>query len=163
MARSSRLRARLPACTNWYMITQREIEIAAPIELVWERYTDVERWPEWTASVNALRALDSAELALGNRYEIRQPRMPALTWAVTELTPGRSWSWEQVSPGGRTIGFHEMSPIDVDRTRVRLGVDQRGPVGRIFAVAFKRTTNRFLDLESAGLQAHCEARHRAGA
>ena len=30
------------------------IDVAAPVQHVFEVYTDVERWPEWTASVTTL-------------------------------------------------------------------------------------------------------------
>src|SRR5947209_3927427 len=50
-------------CTMWYMITESGVEIDAPASLVWEVFSDVERWPEWTASVTSLVALDGPGLA----------------------------------------------------------------------------------------------------
>ena len=55
------------------MITDSAIEIDAPPTLVWHVFTDVERWPEWTASVTSLSALDGPGLAVGKRFEIKQP------------------------------------------------------------------------------------------
>ena len=71
-------------------------------------FSDVERWPEWTASVTSLKALDGPGLAVGKRFEIKQPRLPKLVWEVTALDEGTSWTWEQRSPGGRTIAVHEV-------------------------------------------------------
>ena len=70
------------------MITDNAVEIDAPATVVWDVYSDVERWPEWTASVTRLVALDGPGLAVGKRYEIKQPRMPKLVWEVTDVTPG---------------------------------------------------------------------------
>lgn len=87
------------------MISSSSISIDAPADLVWEVFfTDVEHWPDWTASVTTLRGLDGAQLAVGRRFEIKQPRMPKLVWTVTELEPGTSWTWVQRSPGGGDVG-----------------------------------------------------------
>ena len=85
------------------MITDDAISIDAPPTLVWRVFSDVERWPDWTASVTSLKALDGPGLAVGKRFEIKQPRLPKLVWEVTALDEGTSWTWEQRSPGGRTI------------------------------------------------------------
>src|SRR5436190_23198774 len=99
------------------MITDASIEIDAPAAVVWDTFADVERWPEWTESVTSLHALDGA-LEVGKRFEIKQPRMPKLTWVVTEIAPGSSWSWTQRSPGGTTVATHWVEPVDGGRTLV---------------------------------------------
>ncbi len=68
-----------------YMITEDAIEIDAPPTLVWQVFSDVESWPEWTASVTRLSAVDGPGLAVGKRFEIKQPRLPKLVWEVTAV------------------------------------------------------------------------------
>jgi hypothetical protein len=130
---------------------------------VWEVFSDVERWPEWTASVTSLRALDGPELAIGERFEIVQPRMPKLAWAVTELTPGASWAWEVRSPGNRTVARHEVIPQGAERALVRQQIDQAGPVGALVGLLMRRMTKRYLAIEAQGLKARTEERQRSGA
>jgi uncharacterized membrane protein len=139
----------------WYMITDSAIEIDASAKLVWDVFSDVERWPEWTASVTSLKALDGPGLAVGKRFEIKQPRLPKLVWEVTALDEGTSWTWEQRSPGGRTIAVHEVS-ADGARSRVRQRLDQQGPVGGLVARFMRGTTKRYLELEAQGLKARSE-------
>lgn len=139
----------------WYMITEGAIAIDASAELVWDVFSDVERWPDWTESVTSLKALDGPGLAVGKRFEIKQPRLPKLVWEVTELDEGASWTWEQRSPGGRTIASHEVIS-EGDRTLVRQRLDQRGPVGALFARLMRGTTKRYLELEARGLKARSE-------
>lgn len=146
---------RSSSCTIWYVITDSAIDIDAPAKLVWDVFSDVERWPEWTESVTSLRALDGPGLAVGKRFEIKQPRLPKLVWEVTQVDEGSSWTWEQRSPGGRTVAVHEVHP-DGDRTLVRQRLDQQGPVGSLVARFMRATTKRYLELEAQGLKARSE-------
>ncbi len=52
------------------MITDHRVEIGAPSQLVWKVFSDVERWPEWTASVTSLVGLDGPGLAVGKRLAL---------------------------------------------------------------------------------------------
>jgi uncharacterized membrane protein len=150
-------------CTIWYMITDCGVDIDAPATVVWDVFSDVERWPEWTASVTRLVALDGPGLAVGKRFEIKQPRMPKLVWEVTEMTPGAGWTWVQRSPGGLTVASHEVIGESDRRTRVRQQIDQRGPVGALVGLVMRGMTKRYLELEAVGLKARSEQRHADGA
>ena len=145
------------------MITNRSISIDAPAPLVWSIFSDVERWPEMTPSVDRLTALDEAPLAVGRRYRIEQPRFPKLVWEVTALEPGRSWTWVQRSPGGTTLAIHEVVAQGPERTMVRQRIDQRGPMGTIVGFLTKRITPRYMEQEAQGLKAMAEAAHRRDA
>jgi uncharacterized membrane protein len=144
------------SCTIWYVITDSSVEIDAPATVVWEVFTDVERWPEWTASVTRLVALDGPGVAVGKQFAIKQPRMPKLVWEVTEVTPGTAWTWVQRSPGGLTLARHEVIAESDQRTRVRQQIDQRGPVGALVGLVMRGMTKRYLELEASGLKARSE-------
>src|SRR6201991_4829441 len=112
-----------------YVITDIGVETEAPAAVVWGVFSDVERWPEWTASVTRLVAIDGPGLAVGKRFEIKQPRMPKLVSEVTELTSGASRTWVQRSRGGLTLARHDVIAESDHHTKVRQRIDQRGPVG----------------------------------
>jgi uncharacterized membrane protein len=145
------------------MIADSHVEIDAPAPLVWEVFADVEHWPEWTASVTRLVALDGPGLAIGKRFEITQPRMPKLIWEVTEIRPGSSWAWQQRSPGGTTVARHEVIAQGEGRTLVRQQIDQRGPIGAAVGALMLRMTRRYLELEAQGLKARSEQLRRLDA
>ena len=145
------------------MISENSIEIDAPARLVWDVFADVERWPEWTASMKSVRPLDGPGIEVGRRFEIKQPKLPTFVWHVTEVVPGASWAWRQHSPGGTTIASHEVVSVAPERTLVRQRIDQRGPVGVVVGVLMRRLTNRYLDLEGQGLKARTEQLRRRDA
>ena len=145
------------------MITEGRVEVAASAAAVWSVFADVERWPEWTASVDRLVALDGPGLEVGKRFAISQPRFPRLVWEVTEVDPGAAWTWRQRSPGGTTIAVHEVVALGADRTLVRQRIDQRGPVGVLVGLLVRPLTRRYLDMEARGLKARVEGRGAAPA
>ncbi len=63
------------------------VTIDAPLAVVWAVYSDIEHWPEWTASVTTARLEPRGPLALGSRASIKQPRFPRVTWTVTDIEP----------------------------------------------------------------------------
>ena len=142
------------------MFTEDAIEIDAPAQLVWDVFSDVERWPEWTASVTSLVGEDGANLAVGRRFSIKQPGMPKLIWKVTDIDPGLSWTWVQTAPGAVASARHEVITQPNGRTLVRQQLDQRGLLGALVARLMVEKTKRFLQLEAQGLKNRSEQLHR---
>jgi uncharacterized membrane protein len=143
------------------MFTEDSVEIGAPPQLVWQVFSDVERWPEWTASVTSLVGLDGSALAVGRRFTIKQPGMSKLVWEVTDMEPGASWTWVQRSPGVRVSARHDVSAQPGGRTLVRQQLDQRGVLGAVVGRLMVKKTKRFLELEAQGLKARSEQLSRA--
>lgn len=138
------------------MITSSTVTIDAPADLVWQVFTDVQRWPEWTASVNRLVGLDGPDLAVGRRFQIDQPRMPRLRWTVTELVADTSWTWVQTSPGGRTTARHDVVANPDGTTEVRQVLDQGGVIGGLVGRMMRSMTQRYLEMEGQGLKRRSE-------
>ncbi|BBY21757.1 SRPBCC family protein [Mycobacterium stomatepiae] len=142
------------------MFNEDSIAIDAAPQLVWDVFTDVEHWPEWTASVTSLVGLDGPDLAVGRRFAIKQPGMQKLVWRVTEIDPGRSWTWVQRSPGVLVTARHHVTASG-GRTLVRQQLDQSGPLGALVGRLMVKKTKRFLELEAQGLKARSEQLSRA--
>jgi uncharacterized membrane protein len=135
------------------------IDIAAPAQLVYEVYTDVERWPEWAASVTSVQRLDQGPLRVGSRARIKQPRLPTAMWEVTEVVTGRSFTWMARGPGIITTASHVVTPPEADGpARVTASLQQTGPLGQLLGLLTQRLTNRYMQTEVQGLKARCEGR-----
>jgi uncharacterized membrane protein len=133
------------------------IEVRAPAHQVFDVYSDVERWPEWTDSVTSVQLLTPGLLHVGARARIKQPRLPTAEWEVVELLPGRSFSWTARGPGIRTTGHHLITGGDGPVT-VTAALEQVGPLGPVLGLLTKGLTERYLDMEVRGLKARCERR-----
>jgi uncharacterized membrane protein len=143
------------------MLIEDSIEIDAPARLVWQVFSDVEHWPDWTQSVTSLVGCDGPDLAVGKRFSIKQPGMSTLVWKVTEIDPGSSWTWVQRSPGVDVSARHWVIPRPYGRTLVRQELEQGGPLGALVGRMMRRKTKRFLQLEAHGLKTRCERVHGA--
>jgi hypothetical protein len=117
--------------------------------------TDVERWPEWTSSVTSLQRLDTGRFATGSRARIKQPRLAAAVWTVTEVRPGHSFTWVSRVPGLRTIGYHGVTAAG-SGSEASLEVRFEGIFAGIAALLFGKLTEECLEKESKGLKHRCE-------
>jgi uncharacterized protein YndB with AHSA1/START domain len=134
------------------------IDVEAPVGRVWEALSDVERWPEWAPTVTSVRRLDGGPLAVGSRVRVEQPRIPPTRYVVTELEPGRSFTWMATGPGVRTTARHLLEDLTTGGTRVTLAVEQAGVVGGVMGRFYRRLTDRYLTAEAEGIKARSEGR-----
>ena len=130
------------------------ITIDAPVDVVWSVFSDVERWPTWTDSVKSIELIDGP-LRVGAAARIRQPRLPTVVWKVTELEPGRSWTWVATGPGSRTTATHVLTASGA-RTVAEQSIEQSGPLGRLAGLLWRKLTKRYMAMEAEGLKRRSE-------
>lgn len=140
------------------MRVERTAAVAAPPEVVWDALIDVERWPTWTRSMRRVTRLDDGPLAVGSRVRIKQPRLVPVVWTVTELEPGRSFTWEAEAPGVRSVASHEVRPMGAGTSELRLVLDQSGPLSPAVSALYGRMTKRYVRMEAEGLANHVRGR-----
>lgn len=115
---------------------------------------DVERWPEWTASITRVKRLSPGPLQVGSRVRIDQPKLPRAFWRVTELRPGASFTWISRAPGVRVTARHTAEAIAIG-TRVTLSIHYEGLLGALVARWTGDLNERYLALEADGLKSRC--------
>ena len=130
-------------------------EIRASPTTVWKVLRDVERWPEWTASMTSLRLLDDGLLAVGSRVRVRQPKLPPAEMRVTELGEERGFEWVARSPGLQTTAGHEIEPLGPG-SRVKLWVEFDGLLSPLVSRLIGDLTRRYIRLEAEGLKRRSE-------
>ena len=133
------------------------IDIDAPVDRVYEVMADVERWPEWTASVTNVRRLDSGPFVVGSRAVIRQPKFPPALWTVTAVDGKRSFAWINRAPGIKVTARHAIETVG-RVSRATLSLRYEGLLGGLVARLTRGITNRYLQMEATGLKQRSESR-----
>jgi carbon monoxide dehydrogenase subunit G len=136
------------------MKLERRIHIDAPPARVWQVMADVERWPEWTPSVIAVRRNDDGPLRIGSSAEVDLRGTPKATWTVTQLDEGRSFWWESDATPS-VAGGHIIEP-DGDGANVTLAIHPRGIIGALLSPLIVRMSRANVETEAAGLKRRCE-------
>jgi uncharacterized membrane protein len=124
--------------------------IDAPAAQVWSVLSDVGRWPEWTPTVDSVERLDAGPFGVGSRARVRQPRLAAAVWEVTEWVDGERFTWVSHTPGVTTTGRHEVAAQD-GGCRVVLRIEHTGPLSAVASLVWGRLTQRYVETEAQSL------------
>ena len=131
------------------------IHIEAPIDLVWAVTEDIERWPEWTPTVNSVKRVDDRPVGLGSRVRIKQPGLPEAIWTVTAFVPNEQFSWETRILGMHMVATHVLATEGAGAKNL-LRIEVSGIVAVLQWPLLRVLMRRALSQENAGLKRHCE-------
>lgn len=137
------------------------LDVDAPPDVVWSVWRDLERWPEWTASITSVERLTPGELAVGLRARVRQPKLPSAVWHVTALDEGQGpssakyYTWVAKSPGVHVTATHRVEPRN-GGSRVTASIEFAGFLGRLIGRGTRELSERYLQMEANGLKARSE-------
>jgi hypothetical protein len=137
---------------------QISVHIDATPAAVWAGLIDVERWPDWTPSMNSVRRLEPGPLALGSSALVEQPALPPAVWKVNAITPGESFTWRSRVRGVSNIATHSIRPDGRGGTLLTLELQQRGIVATVAAPLLRPFVARAVRMEANGLKQYVEAR-----
>ncbi len=80
----------------------------APPEVVWERYADLRRWPQWSPQITDVESTGPS-LKHGLTGKVIGPFGIAVPFVVTEVGI-RSWSWDVQALGTQLHLDHSVMP-----------------------------------------------------
>lgn len=85
-------------------------ETKASPAAVWERYTDVENWSEWSAGVE--EASVDGEFEAGTKGTLKPAGLPRSPFELTEVEPERGYVTQSRLPGTAMRLEHMLEPVD---------------------------------------------------
>ncbi len=133
-----------------------EIQIDAPIEVVWGLTLDVESWPSTTPTMTSVERLDDGPFGIGSSAKVKQPGQRAAVWTVSALEPNRRFEWSTRVMGVTMTGSHHLAEHGGGtRNTLVLDIDGRG-AGLLVKLAGTRMRDS-IATENRGFKAAAEA------
>ena len=114
---------------------------------LWALASDVEHWGDRLPTVDSVRPITSDPMAVGSRFEVRQPGLPKAVWEVTDWQPGSSFTWVSSSPGIRSEAVHTVT-ADVDGSRLDLSLQWSGPLAWLLERLIGRKAQGMVETEA---------------
>jgi uncharacterized membrane protein len=109
------------------LVFEESVEVKAPVEEVYRRWTDFTHFPAFMSNVREVRALGSDLYHWSARiFGVKQE------WdaEVTEQEPDRRISWRSIN-GAYNSGTVSLSPLPSGSTEVRVRLEYTPPAGRV--------------------------------
>jgi uncharacterized membrane protein len=129
--------------------------IDAPADVVWRLTADVASWPSFMPTVRSVERLDQGPLRVGSSARLRQPGQRTATWTVTELTPGRTFSWRSDRRGMAMVGAHRVD-AEGRGSRSTLTLTMSGPLAPVLGRLLGPMMRRVLRIENGCFAARAE-------
>lgn len=114
---------------------------------LWAVVGDVRGWPKVLSTIMSVTPVNPATAeGVGAAYLVRQPKLGAARWTITEWCPGTSFTWVSRRAGVRSIATHTIEPAD-HGSRLSLTMTWAGPLAGAVRLLYGRMTRRYLQRE----------------
>jgi len=125
---------------NWEF--EHSAESKAQPASVWERYTDVEHWREWSPKGVEESSLEG-EFEAGSKGTSKAPHLPKGRFELVEVEPERRFVSKGKLPGGTLIFEHMIEPTN-GGTRITHRATLAGPLTFLWSPVIGRIIKRGL-------------------
>jgi len=134
-----------------------EVEIAAPVELVWEVLTAFHGWPSWNSDVKSMSV--DGDLVVGSVFRWKSGP-GTITSTIRHVDPPRGIAWSGKTMGIRAYHVWRLEPRD-GGAFVRTEESFDGLLARLFRGPLRRALDEGLQSGLDDLKAEAEARAAA--
>jgi hypothetical protein len=104
----------------------------------------------------SVQRIDRGPFAVGSCARVKQPKLSAAVWQVTELQDGRNFTWVTRTPGLVMKAGHVIEPKG-SGSRVELSFELSGLMSPIVSRFYGGMIERYVATESQGLKQRSEA------
>jgi uncharacterized membrane protein len=131
------------------------VDIAAPAQRIFQTLCDVERWPEWTATMKSVQRLDHGPFKTGSRARVVQPKLRPSIWQVSSMDEDRNFNWASATPGLRMEAGHTVETAG-EGCRVTLTFALFGLLSPLAGLMYGGLIAEYVNTEARGLKRRCE-------
>jgi hypothetical protein len=101
------------------------IETSASSSRVWELFSDVVRWKDWNAGIDAIEI--HGPFAVGTSFSMRSPGQDVLTSTLVEVKPFEGFTDETLVGDTRVLVKHKLVQVSEGKTRIIYSTEITGP------------------------------------
>jgi uncharacterized membrane protein len=131
------------------------VNIDAPAHRVFQILCDVEKWPEWTPTMQSVQRLDAGPFAVGSQARVVQPKLRPAVWQVSAMDTDANFTWVSKLPGLRMEAGHAVVTAGAG-CRVALTIAMSGALSSIAGMMYGRRIAEYVNAEAQGLKKRCE-------
>lgn len=128
----------IPINENAPVVSRSQMEIAAPVDTVWQVLTDIKKWPQWQQAVSETIVPEKVEE--GTEFHWKADGL-SFTSKIHTVNPHRAFGWT-----GKTIGtsaIHNWTFVKKDdHTLVIVEESLQGVFPRLFKNFFQKNLNQ---------------------
>ena len=136
------------------LTTSKEVEIHAPISVVWKIHADINAWKNWHPDISS--AVLKGNLAAGSTFEWKSDGYK-LNSTIIEAEENNILAWKGEGFGASAIHVWEFSALDNGNTLVRTKESMDGWLVKIFKGMMNKKLNSSLDTWLSALKSQAES------
>ncbi|MGI8869667.1 MAG: SRPBCC family protein [Mycobacteriales bacterium] len=131
---------------------RKDVTIDAAPQRVWEVLHDVERWPDWSPTIETVQVIEGEAGTVGSKTRVTQPKLRPAVWTIDRSEPRQGFDWSTGGAGWRIVAGHDLQPAEGGGTSAVLTIDLTGPLAGALSLMLGKRTREYVDLEAASLK-----------
>jgi uncharacterized membrane protein len=132
------------------------VNIDAPAHRVFQTLCDVEKWPEWTPTMQSVQRMDRGPFGVGSQARVVQPKLRPAVWQVSAMDPDANFTWVSKAPGLRIEAGHAVETAGAG-CRASLTFAMSGALSSIAGMMYGRLIAEYVNAEAQALKKRCES------
>jgi hypothetical protein len=129
----------------------RTFTVDVPRALAWQKFAEVERWPEWAPHITAAE-LNAGPLGPRSTGWLKLRGLGRNSFRMISWNPPDEWTWQGSVARTRVVYEHRFLD-NAQGTQLEWLVSLEGPLARLISPLFARVYGRNLDRAIPRLQA----------
>ncbi len=123
---------------NLKRVIDKSFIVRAPLEVAWNHFAEVEKWPSWAKHIRSVVKSPPGPLSRDTRATLKLANGVRTTFQMIEFEPLQHWKWAGPFLGSQIVYDHIFSEDERGQTTIRFTVDASGGPASLFRGIFAR-------------------------